>query len=125
MFGKILALLTLGSGVILSAIFNTTSPASLHPIFIIFVFLLIYVFSVGFATFFLVLIKTIILKRRNKSVIDGSGGDVVKNSYRYGSIVAFIPVVFIGMSSVGNSGVDTFILICILDAMICFYISRR
>lgn len=46
-------------------------------------------------------------------------------AYLYGSLLAFAPVILLGIQSVGSLGVLDVILVVVFEAVLCFYVWRR
>jgi len=124
MLGKVLALTTLISFVLLSAVLQVTSPASSHPVVILIVFALIYVLALGVLTFLLLGINHVITalspEHRKRSVHIG-----VERAYYFASVLALTPVLILGVKSVGHLGMYEAILIVLFEAAACFYVARR
>gem|GEM_PF-784763 len=121
MLGKVLALSTLCAFVLLSALFQSTSPSSIHPLGILFVFFLIYVLVLGVLTFLLYGIILIIARVRKKADIHLS----FRRTYLFASVLALAPIMIVGMSSIGRMGPYEFLLIVAFEAVACFYVARQ
>jgi len=121
MLGKVLALSTLCAFVVLSALFQSTSPPSIHPLGILFVFLLIYVLVLGVLTFLLYGIILLISRVRKKADVYIS----FRRTYLFASVLALGPIMVIGMSSIGRMGIYEFLLITAFEAVACFYVARQ
>jgi hypothetical protein len=124
MLGKVLALTTLISFVLLSAILQVTSPATSHPVVILVVFGLIYVLALGVLTFLLLTInrtiKSFSPEHRRVSVHLKA-----EHAYYYASVLALTPVLLLGVKSVGHLGIYEVALIVIFEIVACFYVARR
>lgn len=124
MLGKVIAIATLIAFVFLSAILQTTSPSTSHPVVILVVFSLMYVLALGVLTFLILAINRVIHyfapEHHKRSVYLSS-----ENSYYYASALALAPVLFFGMQSVGYAGVYELILVILFEVIACFYIYRR
>ena len=124
MIGKVIAIATLVAFVLLSAILQTTSPSTSHPIVILIVFAFMYVLALGVLTFLLLIINRSILyfaPEHYKRSLHLSP----ENSYYYASVLALAPVLFFGMQSVGHTGFYETMLVVIFEIIACFYIYRR
>lgn len=122
MFGKILALLTLCSAVLLSALLQSTSPSTIHPLGILVVFVLLYVLALGVLTF--------LIYAAFRAVAQLSGGRFgralsLRQCYYYASVLALAPVLLVGMRSIGHGNVYDGILIFLFEIIACFYIAKR
>ena len=124
MLGKVLALTTLISFVLLSAILQVTSPATAHPVVILVVFGLIYVLALGVLTFLLLTInrtiKSFSPEHRRVSVHLKA-----EHAYYYALVLALTPVLLLGVKSVGHLGIYEAALIVIFEIVACFYVARR
>lgn len=121
MLGKVLALSTLCAFVLLSALFQSTSPSSIHPLGILLVFLLIYVLVLGALTFLLYGIILVVARVRKKGDVHLS----FRRTYLFASVVALAPIMIIGMSSIGRMGIYEFLLIIAFEAVACFYVAKQ
>ena len=121
MLGKVLALSTLCAFVLLSALFQSTSPSSIHPLGILLVFLLIYVLVLGALTFLLYGVILAVARARKK----GDAHLSLRRTYLFASVVALAPIMIIGMSSIGRMGIYEFLLIIVFEAVACFYVAKQ
>lgn len=124
MLGKVVSLTTLVSFVLLSAILQSTSPSTSHPIVILIVFGLIYVLALGVLTFLLLSINRIIgsfVPEHRQTMMRLE----LEHIYYYASVLALAPVLLLGVMSVGHLGVYETILIIVFEIVACFYIARR
>lgn len=121
MLGKVLALSTLLSVVLVSTILQSTSPSTIHPLGILVIFVLFYVLALGALTFFLKIIFTLIAKFYKKQFETLS----LQQSYYYASVLALGPVMIVGARSIGRSGGYDVVLIILFELLACFYISKR
>ena len=120
MLGKVLALSTLCAFVLLSALFQSTSPSSIHPLGILFVFLLLYVLVLGVLTFLLYSSILLIAKiRKNTDHLS------FRRTYIFASVLALAPIMIVGMSSIGRMGIYEFLLIMAFETIACFYVARQ
>lgn len=126
MIGKILVIIGIASGVILSVIFNTTTPASAGAFGILAVFLLAYLLVMSIMTFTLYGIsriiaygsKTFILRRPVETL-------PLQRAYYYATILSLAPIIIISMQSVGGVGVYELFLILLLVSLGCLYVTKR
>ena len=122
MLGKVLAISTLCAFVLLSAVMQSTTPSSIHPLGILFVFFLIYLLVLGVLTFLFYGGASIVLRLRKREL---ASTHVLKRSYVYSSVLSLTPVMIIGISSIGRMGVYEFLLVAIFEATVCFYVARQ
>lgn len=123
MLGKVLALSALGAFVVLSALMQSTSPSTIHPVGILVVFILIYVLVLGVLTFFIYGIGSVLHAwhaRRHATQRFSLG-----RAYYFASVLALAPVMIIGARSVGRTGAVDIILVLLFEILACFYIARR
>lgn len=123
MLGKVLAISTLCAFVLLSALMQSTTPSSIHPLGILFVFFLIYLLALGVLTFFIYGIRLIFKKARGSKVIPSQ--ILLRRSYIYASVLSLAPVMLIGISSIGRMGVYEFLLIAAFEVIACFYVAKH
>lgn len=120
MLEKVLAVSTLVAAVLLLAFLQVTSPASIHPLGILFVFLLLYMLALGVLTFFIASgSRVLVAFRIRKEVLS------VRRSYFYASVLALAPVMLACMQSIGRVGVYEIALIILFESIACFYIAKR
>lgn len=123
MLGKVLAISTLCAFVLLSALMQSTTPSSIHPLGILFVFFLIYLLALGVLTFFIYGIRLILKKARGSKVT--SSQMLLRRSYIYASVLSLAPVMLIGISSIGRMGIYEFLLIAAFEVIACFYVAKH
>lgn len=123
MLGKVLAISTLCAFVLISALMQTTSPSSIHPIGILLVFILLYVLALGVLTFFVYMAGTLLSKTTRNSKRRQPLS--LKRSYIYGSALALAPVMIVGMASIGRFGFYEILLVVLFECAVCFYVSKR
>lgn len=120
MLGKVLALITLGAFVLLSALLQSTSPSTIHPLGILIVFVLLYLLALGVLTFFMYGIARVIVRlRRHEQTV------TLQQVYYYASVLALAPVMVIGMRSIGHAGWYDIVLVVVFEVVACFYIAKR
>lgn len=123
MLGKVLALSSLGAFVLLSALMQSTTPSTIHPIGILVVFVLFYVLALGVLTFFVYGLHKLII--RLGWVKSWRSAMSLKRSYVYGSVLALAPVMVVGTASIGRLGIYELALITVFEVVACFYVSRQ
>ncbi|MCA9336909.1 hypothetical protein KC955_03540 [Candidatus Saccharibacteria bacterium] len=120
MLGKVLALITLGAFVLLSALLQSTSPSTIHPLGILLVFVLFYLLALGVLTFFMYgIARALNAFRRKKQEIR------LQQLYYYASVLALAPVMIVGMRSIGHSGLQDVALVILFEIIVCFYVMKR
>lgn len=126
MLGKLVAIVSLASAVLLAVLLQVTTPATIGPLGILIVFILMYVSVLGVLTF--------LIYGASKVGVRLSRGVTVRRplhpltfgrAYYYSTVVALAPVMLIGMQSVGNVGVYEVGLVVVFVAIACIYITKR
>ena len=46
-------------------------------------------------------------------------------SYYYSTVVALVPVIYVGMQSVGGAGLFEIVLLSLFEVLACFYVYKR
>ncbi len=103
-----------------------TTPIEAGPLGILFVFILMYMSALGMLTFLLYGISRLI-SRLSRSLTVRRPVDVLtlQRSYYFGSVLALVPVMFIGMQSVGRIGLYEILLMALFTTITCVYIAKR
>lgn len=113
--------------VALFALFQMTNPVSIGPGGILFVFILIYLFVAS--CFFIILHFGVgligRLVTRHRTVEQRQWRIGVRKSYYIASIVAFAPVCFLGMQSIGQLQLRDVLLVAFLMLVAIFYVVKR
>ena len=123
MLGKVLALSSLSAFVLLSALVQSTSPSTIHPVVILLVFILIYVLALGVLAFFVYGIGHIVHARYTKN--RATKPFTITRAYYFSSVLALAPVMLIGARSVGRTGFVDILLIMLFERLACLYIAKR
>ena len=104
----------------------TTQPASVGPVGILFVFILMYVSVLGVLTFLLFGISKIVVKISTPFTVKRPlSAMTIRRAYYFSSVVGLAPVMLIGMQSVGEVGIYDLLLVVIFVIIACIYISKR
>jgi len=110
----------------LVVLLNVTTPATAGPFGILSIFVFAYLLSLGVVTFFIYFFS--------RAVSQMSAGLIskkpivpltFKNSYYYSTIIAAVPILLIGLQSVGTIGIYEVILVLFFVVIGCLYISKR
>lgn len=111
---------------LLAYILLSVSPVEAGATGVLAVFLLSYIVSVVVLTFLFFLIQKTIVKLLYSDRIGSSVSRIsLKKSYYYGSILALGPVILVSLRSVGKAGAGELVLVVLLMAIGCLYISRQ
>lgn len=124
--GKILIAVALLSGVALTVILNTTTPASAGAFGILAVFLFAYIFVLSVLTFLIYGISRLValivgVFAVRKPVVTMS----LRRAYYYATVLAVVPVIIISMQSVGGAGPYELLLIGLFVLIGCVYVTKR
>lgn len=122
----ILSIIALVSLCLLTVLLNVTTPATAGPFGILAIFFFAYLLSLSVVTFLIYWVSRIaahlsaglITKKPYEAL-------TLKNSYYYSTIIAAVPILLIGLQSVGAIGIYEFILVFIFVIIGCLYISKR
>lgn len=127
MFGRILTLVTLAALIMVSLVLQSTTPVDAGPVGILAVFFLLYIITVGVTTWMLHTLGKVRLWLSETMRLWSSGKEVLslKKSYYYASVLGFLPVMLIGLQSVGSVGVYEVMLVLLFVAIGIFYIKKR
>lgn len=126
MLGRIVAISMVIAMLLLTVLLQTTTPASIGPLGILFVFILLYVSALGVLTFLLYALTRIVVKVAGTFVtrrpIEAFS---LRRSYYYSSVLALAPVLLVGMQSVGKVGIYDVLLVLMFETIACIYIAKR
>lgn len=127
MLGRAIAISMVGAIVLLVVLLQTTTPATIGPLGILFVFILLYVSVLGVLTFLLFGCSRIIAKLASSVIVRKSTIQslTLGRAYYYSSVLALAPVLFIGMQSVGEVSIYDVVLVVLFVVIACIYIAKR
>ncbi|OIP85700.1 hypothetical protein COV88_03950 [Candidatus Saccharibacteria bacterium CG11_big_fil_rev_8_21_14_0_20_41_19] len=110
----------------LAVLLNVTTPATAGPLGILSIFVFAYLLSLGVVTFFIYWSRRLV-SRLSAGLISKKPIEPMtfRTSYYYSTIVAAVPILLIGLQSVGSIGIYEVILVIIFVAIGCLYISKR
>jgi hypothetical protein len=123
MLTKVIAVITLAAFVLLSALLQSTTPSTIHPVGILVVLILFYLLAMGLLTFFMFGVSRLLSKILSAS--KNTQAMTMKQAYYYGSVLALAPVLLVGMRSIGRGSTWDVILVMVFEIIACFYISKR
>lgn len=121
MLAKILMLSTVCAAVLLAIIFQTTTPASIHPLGILFIFVLLYVLALGVLTFLTYHVMRLCTRIGKGDVKNVS----FHRTYVLSLVLALAPVICLGIQSVGNLTAYEIFLVILFEIFACFYVVKR
>ena len=126
MTGKFIAISGAVAVVLLAIILQVTTPASIGPLGLLFVFVLLYVASLSTLTFFIFVMSRVVAKLARAAMVRRPLGTLdMSKSYYYGSVVGLAPVMLLGMQSVGAVGIYEALLVVVFAVLGCVYIAKR
>lgn len=126
MFVKLLIIVGVVSTVALGYVLVSISPVEAGATGVLAVFLLSYIVSVIVLTFLFYLVQKIVIKLLYSDRVGAVAGQVsLRKSYYYGSILALGPVILVSLRSVGKAGAGELVLVVLLMAIGCLYVSRQ
>ncbi len=121
---KGLLVIGVAAAVMLIFLLNNTTPATIHPLGILFVFFLMYLVIVSVITYVLAAISLVL----RRWVADTQYRKVnldFRHCYYFGSVLGLAPVLLVGAHSVGRSGWYDVALVVVFEIVACLYIARR
>lgn len=126
MLGKIVAIVSLTAVGMLAILLQVTTPATIGPLGIFIVFILMYMSVLGALTFLLYEgSKVVVRLSRSLTVRRPLEPLTFGRSYYFSSVIALAPVMLIGMQSVENVGLYDIGLVVIFVVIACVYIAKR
>jgi hypothetical protein len=126
MAGKFIAISGVVAIAMLAIILQTTTPATIGPLGLLFVFILLYVAALSALTFFIFGFSRVAARVAvSLTVRKPLQALSLRQAYYYGSVVGLAPVMLLGMQSVGAVGVYEAILVVVFAALGCVYIAKR
>lgn len=116
----------MASAVGLAVLLQMTTPATIGPLGILLVFVLMYIAALGVLTFLFIAINRLTLKFMG--VLDSRKTHTpmsLTRAYYFASVMALAPVMIIGMQSVGQVGLYEFLLVVIFLIVASVYVAKR
>ena len=122
----IISITTAISLCLLIVLLNITTPATAGPFGILSIFFFAYLLSLGVVTHILywssriiARLAVIFIARRPFEAL------TFKYSYYYATVIAAVPILLIGLQSVGAVGIYGVLLVTIFVIIGCLYVSKR
>ena len=126
-YERLIYIIPVASVVTVFALFQSTDPVSIGPGGILAVFILLYLFFVSFLFILLHfgagIAGKVLLSR--KTVEQRQWYIGVRKSYYIASIIAFAPVCFLAMQSIGQLQIRDITLVMLLTIVAIFYVVKR
>lgn len=126
MLARVIAVSFVTATMLLVILLQTTTPSTIGPLGILIVFILMYVSALGVLTF-LLFWGSRSLERLSRRAVTRRPVQPLSlgRAYYFSSVLALVPVMFIGMQSVGKVSVSDVLLIVLFTTMTCIYIAKR
>jgi hypothetical protein len=126
MLGKVLSISLVISVTLLVTLLQTTTPATIGPLGILIVFILMYVSVLCVLTFLLFSASRVVEKITTSLTLKRPIQQLsLRKSYYFSSVIALAPVMVVGMQSVGEVGFYEVVLVILFVAISCIYIAKR
>ena len=126
MLKKIIPLTTVLSLCFLIVLLNVTTPAMAGPFGILSIFIFSYLLLLGVVTYFLFFISRLIRHLSSFFIFSKPTNELTfKRAYYYSTILAAVPIMLIGLQSVGAIGIYEVSLVILFIIIGCLYISKR
>lgn len=126
MLSRVVAIVSIVSFCVLSAVLIFTSPVAAGPFGLLILFVAAYLTFVGLISFFLFGVsRLIIMVASGMTVRKPLQPMSFRRAYYYSSVLAAAPVMLIGLASVRSVGFYEFILVILFEVVACIYVSRR
>ncbi len=122
---KIVVSIGLVAMIVVMALLNMTNPTTAGLLGVLVFFVGAYVFSMCLFYVLLAITKSMIIRfvsEGRRTVVES----IPKSKlYYYSTVTALMPVIFLGMQSVGEVGVFEMTLLGIFEILACFFIHKR
>lgn len=126
MLGRVIGISTLVSAFVLAILLMTTTPATIGPLGILIVFILMYMSALGVLTFLLYIGSKVAARfSASFTVRRPLQAMSLSRSYYFSSVIALVPVMLIGMQSVGEVGFYEVMLLIVFIIVACIYLAKR
>lgn len=126
MAGKFIAISGIVALALLALVLHTTTPATIGPLGLLFVFIMLYVTALCAVTFFVFVISQAAARIASSLTVRRPlGALTLQQSYYYGSVIALAPVMLLGMQSVRAVGIYETLLVALFAFLGCVYIAKR
>lgn len=126
MLKRIVATITIASIAMLIYLINTTTPTTIGPLGILFVFILIYLSVLGTVSYFIhgvLWVMNFATRESNSRVATKKIS--FRRAYYFASIIALAPVMLLGAQSIGRSSLYDIFLVLLFEVIALLYVSKR
>lgn len=111
---------------LLAVLFNVMAPSNAGPFGVLAIFILIYISCMGISTLLIYAfsrltahLSVIIMARRPIEAIS------FRRSYYFSTVLSAVPVILIGLQSVGRIGIYEYLLVLIYVIIGCTYVHKQ
>jgi hypothetical protein len=126
MLGKALVISLTAAIMLLIIVLQATTPATIGPLGVLFVFILMYVSVLCVLTFVLFASSSLLAKVSASMTVKRPLQPLtLGKAYYFSSVIALAPVMLIGMQSVGEVSFYEVLLIILFVVISCVYIAKR
>lgn len=126
MLGRIIILSVIVATTVLVVLLFGTEPATIGPVGMLIIFILMYISALGVVTFLLYGGSRILSKIASSFTVKKPMNAMsFRRAYYFSSVLALAPVMIIGLQSVGGVGVYELLLIGLFELIACIYIAKR
>lgn len=126
MLEKLVAITTVVSLCLLIILLNLTAPTTIGPFGILAVFIFAYTSSLGVVTYFLYAISRIVAHLSSAFTVKKPLSALsFRRAYYYSTVIAAVPIMLVGLQSVGSIGPYELALVLIFAVIGCVYITKR
>jgi hypothetical protein len=126
MLGRILSISLTVSLLLLVILLQTTTPATIGPLGILLIFVLMYMSVLCVLTFLIFTASRLIAKISSSVTVKRPWQALtLTRSYYFASVISLAPVMLIGMQSVGEVSFYEVALIVVFIVISCVYIAKR
>lgn len=126
MLKKLVAASSVVSIVLLGVLLYTTTPTDIGPLGIFILFVLAYVSVLGVLTYLLFIFSKIISKLASfVTARQPLHALSFRRSYYFSSILTLVPIMLIGLQSVGEVGLYEAFLVAFFAFIGCLYVAKR
>lgn len=126
MLGKVIGFSSAVAIVVLILLLSTTEPATIGPLGILSVFILLYLSVLGVLTFLIYGVSRLVTKLASTFTTKKPMTQLaLRRSYYFSSVISLGPVMIVGMQSVGGVGIYELLLIFAFEVVACVYIAKR
>jgi hypothetical protein len=126
MLGRIIILSVIVATTLLVVLLFGTEPATIGPVGMLIIFILMYISALGVVTFLLYGGSRILSKIASSFTVKKPMNAMsFRRAYYFASVLALAPVMIIGLQSVGGVGVYELLLIGLFELIACIYIAKR